>query len=58
MNEVKRWRANRPQRRLVLFGRPDPSGGARLGTLQPLRIDDPDNFEGLRQAIGRLATVD
>jgi PAS domain S-box-containing protein len=53
-NEVKRWQADRPHRRLVLFGRPDPSSAPVWEALQPLRIDNPDDLEALRATIGRL----
>ena len=57
VDEVKRWQADRPHRRLVLFGRPDPSSAPVWEALQPLRINDPDDFEALRATIERAATV-
>ena len=53
VNEVKRWQADRPHRRLVLFGRPDPNSAPVWEALQPLQIDDPDDLEGLRTTIER-----
>ena len=57
VNEVKRWQADRPYRQLVLFGKPDPSSAPFWEALRPLRIDDPDDFEGLRATIARAAAV-
>jgi len=57
VDEVKRWQANRPHRRLVLFGAPDPTSAPDWEALQPLRIDDPDDLEGLRATIERAAAV-
>lgn len=54
VNEVKRWQAARPHRLLVLFGRPDPTSAPLWDALRPLRIDNPDDFEGLRATINHL----
>ncbi len=46
------WRADRPQGRLVLFGRPGRQSGAEWQALEPVTVDDPDNLDAVRTALG------
>jgi PAS domain S-box-containing protein len=54
---AKRWRRNKPEGRLVLFGRPGASSEQAWTSLSPLTIDAPGDFESVRSAI-TLATAD
>jgi hypothetical protein len=50
--EAKSWRSEHRQGRLVLFGRPDRRTATAWRALQPLTIDDPDDFDAVRAALG------
>jgi len=52
------WLAERPQiRRLVLFGSPPPAAAPAWIALQPLIIENPDDFEGLRATLARAVAA-
>lgn len=53
LNAVKEWRAGTPDARVVLFGAPDPEERESWFALDPVTIDNPDDFESLRSAMTR-----
>jgi len=53
MAAVKAWRANHPSGSLVLFGKPTARFAAAWGTLRPIVVDDTNDFEVVRAAVGR-----
>jgi PAS domain S-box-containing protein len=57
VNKVKHWLAGRPQRRLVLFGRPQPGPAPAWEAIPCLTIEDPDDFEGLRATIAHAVSA-
>jgi hypothetical protein len=46
------WRADRPLGRLVLFGRPARQSGAEWQALDPVTVEDPDDLDAVRAALG------
>ncbi len=53
LDPAERWRARRPDGRLVLFGSPVPRSARAWAALQPVVIDRPDDFELVRAALVR-----
>jgi PAS domain S-box-containing protein len=51
--EVEAWRVKKPRGRLVLFGAPDPGSAAAWNAFGPIIIEDRDDFEAARAALGR-----
>lgn len=59
VKKAEHWLAERPKhRRLVLFGRPPAQTAPAWEALQPLTIEDPDDFEGLHAMIARAVTAE
>ncbi|MDP1660744.1 MAG: ATP-binding protein, partial [Phycisphaerales bacterium] len=58
VKQVERWAADRgQQRRLVLFGKPPADPASAWEALQPLVIEDPDDYEGVRTTISRAVAA-
>ncbi|MFN7020164.1 MAG: two-component system sensor histidine kinase NtrB [Phycisphaerales bacterium] len=51
--EIRRWRAARPDGRLVLLGRPEERTAERWKALEPVTIENPKDFRSVSEAIGR-----
>jgi signal transduction histidine kinase len=57
LDDVKSWRTNVPDGRLVLFGTPGPDKREAWLALDPVSIDNPDDFESLRSALNRALAI-
>jgi PAS domain-containing protein len=53
LREVKSWRLEQEDARLVLFGAPDRAFAREWESLEPVVIEQRDDFEALRAGLGR-----
>jgi PAS domain S-box-containing protein len=50
--EARKWKRKTPRGRIVLFGRPEVGAAEAWDELKPVTIDDPEDLEAVRVAIG------
>lgn len=53
LKTAKRWRTTKPRGHLVLFGKPDSEATEQWQALKPVIIEQTDDFEAVRKALGR-----
>ncbi len=53
VDDAKAWRMRSPGGRLVLFGKPGPRSARAWNTLRPVTIEDRDDLDTVRAALGR-----
>ena len=56
LKQVNKWRSQQPGGRIVLFGKPGPELEPRWKAVEPLVIENPDDFELIRSVLGRVVS--
>ncbi len=57
LKTAKRWRSIKPKGQLVLFGKPSSQATAQWQALEPVIIEQTDDFEAVRMAFGRALSA-